>query len=161
MTMLAHHIQLVTTVHPVVFAMLAIAVDFVLINFLMAHLVAVACNANLKCVHNMIINKTFAIHALVITLRHQILMDWRGLHIVTRIINIVQMTYLVRCRKQLGQSVMEIISNVTRASVIKIHSHVSNVIHQMIVPKVLHVNPTDVFLSRIPTHLNVQLTLTV
>jgi len=121
MTMLERHIRLVTTVQPIVSATSATAVDFVPTNFLMARLAVVAWNANLRCVLNMIINKIFVIPVLVITLRHLTLMDWRGPHIVTPIINIVQPTFHAKCRKQLGHLVTVTISNVTRVSVIRIH----------------------------------------
>ena len=45
--------------------------NFVLINYLMAHLAVAACNVNLKCVRNIQTPvKMFVIHALPIGLRH-------------------------------------------------------------------------------------------
>ena len=119
-TKLVPHIQLVKAVHLAAFAMLVPVVDSVLTNFLMEHLAAAACNVNLKCAHNMIINKTFAIHASVITLRRPTLMAWRELHIVTPIINIAQTISLARIKRQLAHRVTEIILCAILVSVIKI-----------------------------------------
>lgn len=88
--MLVLHIQLVKAVHPEASATPEQAVDSVLINFLMVLLAAAACNVNLKCALNMIINKTFATHALVITLRPRTPSAWKELPTATQITNIAQ-----------------------------------------------------------------------
>jgi hypothetical protein len=119
-TMLGRRCRQVKAVHLVASVTPATKVDSAHINLLMVHLVPAVCNVNPICAHNMTTNKMSAIHALVIIPRLQIHMDWKELHIVTLIINIVLQTFLVRIKKQLDHLVMEIISHVTRVSVIKI-----------------------------------------